>query len=1099
VDSNIKVVSLVCLISMATVPVAAEEAAHLMRWADVHGDTIVFTYEDDLWLVASSGGDARRITNHPGSERYAKFSPDGSMIAFTAGYDGGTDVYVMDARGGVPTRLTYHPATDRVLGWHPAGDRVLFRSRRAFPGRGEEVYLVSIRGGMPTRLPVDRAGLASLSPDAGSLVYNRISREDRTWKRYQGGMAQDLWLGSLADGDFRRITTWVGTDNYPMWQSDAIYFNSDRADGTLNLHRYDLATGEVTALTSYTDFDVKYPSDGPGAIVYQYGERLWLYDLEGGASRVVDVRLGSDRVPVRPRLEGIGSNHGSFRVMPDGETLLLEARGEILAVPSDETETTNLTRTSGSREKDAVPSPDGTWIALNSDRDGQEDLWLVPADGDGEWRRMTDDGVFNMQPVWSPDGEHLVWSDKELRLNLLTVDTGEVEVIDRALVDDAWERWGIQDYVWSPDGRFIAYSKMEPSLYEAIFIYALETGTTHRITDHIYQDWSPAFSADGRYLYFLSNRTFNPVMGFVDQNHVFLDMALPYVVMLRDEDPSPFSPAATDADEATDGDDEDGDDDTDEEIVVEIDFDGIAHRIVPATDVEPGNYFRLSATDDGFLYLAKTEPEFLKYQAVTDRTRDSLELWSYDIADASAERLMDGIANYHLSADGEKMAYRAGADYGIVDTGKPAKKGDGEVPLDGVKIKVDRRAEFEQIFAEAWRIQRDWFYDPGMHGVDWQAVFDRYRPLVASCGNRSDLTYLIGEMIAELNIGHTYVYGGDYGEQPERVRVGLLGADFETPEGAERHRIAHVIPGLNWETASSERSPLAAPGCGISDGDFLVSIDGAEIGTSDNIFAFLEDKVGRAVTVGYSSTPAADEVSTCIVEPIASERALRQRAWVESNRAKVDEASGGAIGYLYLPAMMENGLIEFARAFYPDYQKRAFIIDERYNGGGFVGDMIIDRLERQLWAFTQPREGIVLRDPERAFHGHLVVLINEDTGSNGEYFAEAIKIKGLATLIGMRTWGGAVGIEPHQDLVDGGGTTPPQFGLFDFEGRWLIEGHGVEPDIEVQNEPGDVLAGRDAQLEAGLVFLAERMASDPMPVPETPPEFPNKAKESIAR
>jgi tricorn protease len=1081
------------LLGLAAAATAADEA-RLMRWADVHRDTVVFTYEDDLWLVPAAGGDARRITSHPGSERYAKFSPDGSRIAFTASYDGGTDVYVMDARGGVPIRLTYHPAADRVLGWHPDGERVLFRSRRGFPSRAEAVYLVSVAGGMPERLPVDRAGLASLSPDGRSLVYNRISREDRTWKRYQGGMAQDLWLGSLADRDYRRITDWPGTDNYPMWQDGAIYFSSDRTDGTLNLYRYDPATGAVTALTSYTDFDVKYPSEGPGAIVYQHGERLWLLDLATGASRPVEVRLGSDRVPVRPILEAIGDRHGAFRVTPDGETLLLEARGEILAIPAEEGEPRNLTRSPGARDKDGVPSPDGEWIALSSDRSGAEELWLAPADGDGEWRRITDDGVFNLQPVWSPDGDRLLWSDKEMRLNLLELASGRVTTIDRGEVDDAWERWGIQDYVWSPDGRFVAYSKMEPSLNEAIFVHEPATGRTHRITDHVHQDWSPAFSADGRYLFFLSNRTFDPVMGFVDQNHVFLDMTLPYVVILRRDDPSPFAAGAGSADDGEAGEEDESESEGDAEITVEIDFEGIEGRIVPAADVEPGNYFRLEASADGFLYLAKTEREFLKYQAVNDHTGGALELWGYVIDEAKATKLIDGIANYHLSADRERLVYRAGSSYGIVDAGAPAEVGDGEVALDEVRIRVDRQAEFEQIFAEAWRIQRDWFYDPGMHGVDWQGVYDRYRPLVASCGNRSDLNYLIGEMIGELNAGHTYVWGGDLGEGGRQVRVGLLGADLETPDGAPYHRIAHVIPGLNWQTDDAERSPLAAPGCNVSDGDWLIAIDGVEVPSSDNVFAHLEDKVGRRVEVTTNRRPSADGATTCTVEPIGSELQLREREWVETNRRTVAEATGGAVGYLYLPAMMEDGLIEFARAFYPDYAKRAFIIDERYNGGGFVGDMIIDRLERRLWALTKPREGMVLRDPERCFHGHLAVLINEETGSNGEYFAEALKIKGLATLIGMRTWGGAVGIEPHQDLVDGGVTTPPQFGLFDLGGRWLIEGHGVDPDIEVQNLPGDVLAGRDAQLEAALAHLADRLAADPMTVPETAPPYPGKAK-----
>ncbi len=1069
---------------MTLAATAAADEAHLMRWADVHDDLVVFTYEDDLWTVSASGGDARRITSHPGPERYAKFSPDGSKLAFTASYDGGSDVYVMDVRGGVPKRLTYHPSSDRVLGWHPSGEAVLFRSRRIYPVSAEQIYLVSLDGGMPRRLPVPRAGLASLSDDGSSVAYNRISREDRTWKRYQGGMAQDVWVARLGTGEFERITSWSGTDNFPMWQGDGIYFNSDRENGTLNIYRYDVPTGAVRALTDYTDYDVKYPSIGPGAIVYQYRESLHLLDLATGDSRLIEVQLGSDRVPVRASYEDAGNHHGSFRLSPDGDSLLLEARGEILSIPVDEGEVKNLTRTSGSRERNAVWSPDESQVALVSDRGGEQAVWLV--DTDGDWRELARTSPFLMPLVWSPDGKYLVFSDNKMNLNLVDVASGRLTVADRGEVDDAWERWGIQDYVWSPDSRFIAYTKMEPTQYEGIFIYSVEGGTIHRVTTDQTEDFSPSFSADGKYLYFLSNRSFEPVMGMVDQNHVFLDMALPYVVILEDGVPSPFAPGA-DADEG----DKTSEDD-DKEVVVEIDFDRIADRIVAADGVEPGNYFRLDAVDSGFLYLARTELVFTKYQNVNDQSSDSLELRLYDLSDAESKKLMDGIANYHLNYDRSKMAYRAGSKYGIVAAAAEAKVGDGAVSLADVKIKIDKQQEFLQIFNEAWRIQRDWFYDPGMHGVDWQAIGDKYRPFVASCGNRSDLNYLIGEMIGELNIGHTYVYGGEFGDRGDRVRTGLLGADYTQPEGSRFHRISHIVPGVNWRP--SQRSPLREPGCEVSEGDYLIAVNGDQVGVSDNVYSFFEDLVGKTVTVSFNDRPTADGAKECAVQPISSEFGIRYREWVEDNRAKVAEASGDSIGYLHLPNMGEDGLIEFARAWYPQYLKRGIIIDERYNGGGFVGDMIIDRLERVMWALTKPREGMVLTDPERAFYGHFVVLINEDTGSNGEYFAEAIKRKGLATVIGQRTWGGAVGIEPHQDVVDGGVITPPQFGIYSLDGReWLIEGHGVDPDIEVANPPAEVLAGRDPQLEAAIRYLEDKIAEDPKVVPDPPP-FPDKSK-----
>jgi tricorn protease len=1085
-----KIKLLVCLPVLLSAGLAlADQESHLMRYADVHGDQIVFTYEDDLWLAPAAGGDAHRITNHPGRERYAKFSPDGKLLAFTGNYDGGTDVYVMDVEGGIPRRLTYHPAAEQVLGWYPDGRYVLFRANRTAPGYTQELYRISVEGGMPEPLPVDRGGLASLSPDGRKLAFNRFVREHRTWKRYQGGWAQDIWIADFDAGTIKKVTDWPGTDNFPMWYGGTVYFTSDREDGTLNIYGYDLRSGTVTRLTPYKDYDVKYPSLGDGRIIFQYGETLNLLDLGSGKVTKVPVRIHSDQVPMRPELVEVTPRSGSFGLSPSGKRVLLEARGEILNLPAEKGDPVNLTHRSASREKDAAWSPDGRWIAFISDRSGEEEIWLVDQQG-GAWRQLTKGGLgFLLPPVWSPDSRHLIYSDKFMRLNLVDVPEGKKRVIAQGGYDDAWERWGIQDYVWSPCSRWIAYTEMEHNMNESIYLYDLKTGETTRVTDDMQTSWSPSFSPDGKYLYFLSNRTFNPIMGFQDQNHVFLDMTRAYVAILKDGEPSPFMPEEVLEEVDSAADDQKGGENKDEKKdkkkdekedagvpETAIDLVGLDGRIVVAEELPAGTYFRLTATEDGFLLLRRDEPEFLKYQNVNDGTTDSLDLLSYKLEDREHEVVLKGIANYHLSADGKKLIYRAGSRYGVVDAGKTAEVGDGAVDLADVRLEVVRGEEYRQQFDEAWRIQRDWFYDPNMHGVDWPAMREKYGRFVPACGNRGDLTYLIGEMIGELSTGHTYVYGGDNQGHYENVNVGVLGCDFAAEKGAGFYRITHILPGVSWDP--QQRSPLKEPGCPIKEGDWLIAIDGEEVPVGDNVLRHLVDKADKMVVLTFNDKPQAKGGRTCRVRTLRGEYDLRYHEWVESNRALVDRLSGGKIGYLHLPDMFQPGLIEFARYFYPQSDKQAMIVDDRFNGGGFVGDMIIDRLERRLWGLTIPREGGWMRDPERCFHGPLAVLINEETFSNGEYFAQAIKLKGLGPLIGKRTWGGAVGIETHQNLVDGGGTSPPQFGLLGLDGSWLIEGRGVQPDIEVENDPVDLLQGKDAQLEFAVQHLLDELQRD---------------------
>jgi len=1059
--------------------------SYLMRYADVSKNNIVFTYENDLWLVPVQGGLAHRITRSDGREIFAKFSPDGSKLAFTASYDGGSDVYIMDTQGSQPQRLTYHPAQDLVLDWFPDGKHILFRSRRAWPYRGDMVYKVSVYGGLPEKLPLDRAGLASLSPDGKSIAYNRVTREFRHWKRHKGGTAQDIWMGSFAKKDYHKITSYDGTDNFPMWYGNAIYFNSDREDGTLNIYKYDLATHTITRLTFYKDYDVKYPSLGPGVIVYQYAASLYLLHLHSGKINKVSIEIPSDHVLTRSDYISNGRFVGNFGLSPKGKRALLDIRGEVIDMPADKGVAYNLTKSSATREKNPVWSPDEKWVAFFSDKTGEDELYIVNPKGTGVWKQITKGNHgFRINPVWSPDSKYILFHDKFMRLNLVDINSGKITIVDRGNYDDAWERWGIQDYVWSPDSKWIAYSKMERSIYESIFLYSMEHKKIYRVTSPMTEDWSPSFSKDGRYLYFLSNRTFNPIMGFVDQNHIFLEMGKPYIVLLKEGDASPFRPKNK-------FDDSKAPKKVDRSKKVLITTDHFAKRTI-AAPVKSGNLFRLEAVKGGFVFLKKTENEFLKYQTVTDANKGTdLDLYKFDLKKAKAKKLMSGISQYHLSANGKKLIYKAGKRYGVVNLDK-AKVGDGLLKLSSVHIKIDKLKEFKQIFDEAYRIERDWFYDKNMHGLNWKKVHDMYAKFIPYCGTRGDVNYLIGEMIAEINAGHTYIYGGDR-KQGKFVATGLLGADFKTGEKGYP-QITHIIPTDNWD--NHIRSPFYQPACPIKADDYILAVDGVKIKPNDNIFKYLQNQSGKVVEITYNNKPTFKNAHTYLAKTLNSEYALRYHEWVTNNRNYVAEKTDDQVGYIQLPGMMEDGLIEFAKGFYPQYYKKGLIIDARYNGGGFTSKQIIDRLERKVNTFMQPREGKPEPVPERTFGGYLVLLINRDTGSDGEMFSEAWKERKFGPIIGQRTWGGAVGIEPHEPLIDGGTVTPPQFGEYNIHKHWIIEGHGVDPDIVVLNKPKDVLAGKDAQLDKAIEVIENMIKTKPKP-PFVRPPYPDKSKPAL--
>lgn len=1065
---------------------------HLMRFADVRGDNVVFTYEGDIFKGSIKGGYAYRITSDRGEERFAKISPDGKWIAFSGEYDGGVDVYIMPIEGGEPKRLTYHPAPDLVLGWTPDSKSVLFRTRREYPMRGEQIYTVNIEGGNEIKLPVDRGGLASLSPDGKMIAYCRISGENATWKRHEGGDAQEIWMGDLGTHDYRVIAPWRGIDNYPMWYKDGIYFLSDREKGTMNIFRYDINTKEVKAITHFDDFDIKYPSLGDGKIIFQYREKLHIINLENETIIPLELKIVSDRVKIREDYVDPAENTGTFGLSPDGKVFLLESRGEILTIPVEKDKNglpRNLTNTSGVREKNPAFSPDGKWIAFISDKTGEEEIYLIDSKGENPAKQITNGNKgFRMNLVWSPDSKYILFHDKYMKLNLLDVSTGKLEVVDQGEFDDGWERWGIQDYVFSPDSKWIAYTKKMANTYEQIFLYSINEKKSYQVTTDLYENFSPSFDPKGKYLYFLSNRNFNPIMGVVDQEHIFLDMTKPYLVLLSKDDTNPFAPNFTEqAEKKETGKEPKDKSKKPEDTKKSIDPVGLKDRTFAVENVEPGMYFRLEATDDGFLMLKEEKPLFENcYTVVTDKTKDDFTLLSYNL---SEKKLSDGIKNinnYHLSYDKKKLVYKSGKKFGVINSNGKGNVGDGLIDFSEAKFKIQFKEEFKQIFNEAYRIQRDWFYDKNLHGVDFEGLKNKLLQYVPECGNRSDLNYLIGEMIGELNVGHTYVYGGDLKVDSKKVPVVLLGVDLNFDEN---------YPKITKIYKPEETDPELNPpfyGTSVKEGDYIIAVDGRDASTKINFYSLLENR-GNIVEITINDKPQKEGARKILVKPIKSEMALRYRVWVDENRKKVFDLSKGKIGYVHIPDMQEDGLNEFARTYYAQLDKPAIIIDDRYNSGGFTGDMLIERLSRSVWAVTQPREGKPSLNPEKGCYSHLALLINEDTGSCGEFFATAFKFKKLGKVFGMRTWGGAMGIEAHQDLVDGGTVTPPQFGLYSLDRKWLIEGRGVDPDVVVQNMPKDVLEGKDEQLQTVVNYLLEEIQKDPKEVP-LPPPYPNKAR-----
>ncbi len=1081
------------LAASPSTPVANSDSANtadmrLLRTPDIHGDTVVFEYGGDLWTVSAQGGEARRLTTAIGFESMPKFSPDGRWIAFSGEYDGNNDVYVMPAAGGEPARLTFHPGWDRVIGWQPDGEAIRFQSaRQSRTGRDLQLYTVARTGGLPERLPLPTGGLSSYAPGGQRIAYNRISRENRTWKRYKGGMAQDVWIYDFAHETSQRVTDWVGTDNFPMWHGDTIYFTSDREpNAKLNIWAYDTRTEQFHQVTHHDEYDVKYPSLGPDAIVYENGGWLYVLDLATEQTRKLTISLHSDNVWARPRLESVADMIRGTGIAPDGQRAVFAARGDVFTVPAEKGPVRNLTSTPAVNERHPVWSPDGRQVAYVGDASGEYEVYLVPADGKGEPRQLTHGLTSWVNSLrWSPDSKWLLLSNAALELLLVDADSGNVTRIDQSPSDD------IQEFAWSPAGDWVAYARAEDNGFRSIFLYDLAGRNVHRVTNDFTDDSAPCFDREAKYLFFTSARHFNPTLGGYDLKPLWVNQDGLYLVTLAVDTPRPFPPESDEvaiaADEKSDkksksdkkGKASKKDDDDDDDAAPEplrVDLDGITDRIV-ALDVEPGNYSGLANGDAGLFFLSHP----FTAGGGRDGHGSDTTLEVYDLKEREQKTVLATVDDYDLSADGKKLLYTKDGKFGIVDAKADQKPAEEPLRTAEMKATVDPRAEWREMMRDAWRLERDFFYDPQMHQVDWPHMYDRYAQLVPYVAHGADFSYIVGEMISELSCSHSYVRPGDQ-PHPDQVGTGLLGCDFALDAKRSRYRFARVLNEHDWNGGPD--TPLAGPGIAVQEGDYLLAVDGVALQAPTNPYSLFVDKAGRQVTLRVGPHADGKDSREVVVEPIRDEHDLRYQAWVDANRRKVDELSGGRIGYLHLPNTAIGGQQGFAEGYYPQLRKDGLIIDERFNAGGFIPDFFMNVLRQRLVNLWRRRHGQDMRTPQTAFLGHLAMMSNGYAGSGGDALPYYFKAYDLGPVIGTRTWGGLVGISRGIALMDGGNVTFPEFGLYNLEGQLDVENHGVDPTVVIDNAPEAENAGHDPQLEKTVEVLLKEIADDPVRLPE---------------
>jgi tricorn protease len=1063
----------------------------MLRFPDINNDLIAFVYAGDIWTVSASGGDARHITTHAGFELFPKISPDGKWIAFSGEYSGTRQVFVIPSGGGIPRQLTWYNSVgvmpprggwdNVVLDWTTDSRQILIRANRtSFGERQGKYFLVSLDGGLEKPLQIVNGGFGVLSPDASKIVFTPVDREFRNWKRYKGGRASDLWIYDLKANTSEQITDFSGTDQLPVWSGEKIFFASDR-DTKLNIWEYNISTKAIRQVTKHTDFDVMWPSGNGDQLVYENGGYIWKVNLNNGSSGKVPVNINFDNPNLIPYYKSLITDIHSSSVSPSGKRALFGARGDIFSVPAENGITRNLTQSQGIREIYPSWSPDGKYISYYSDQTGEYELYLLENSENAKPRQVTDgSAAWKYQHLWSPDSKYILFADRTLKLRLIDATTGKITDVDHGYAEE------IRSYSFSPDSRWIAYCKDGENTETSIWMYEILSGKSTQATDGIFSDNDPVFSQDGNYLFFTSNRDFNLSFSSFEFDYVYNTAMRMYAVTLTDKGPKLFKdkddaepvnsksaemPAAIDPSKNKSKNKQEVPAETEKKVAVNIDFEGFNDRII-AIPGSAGEYRLIGAVEGGFIYISDGK------------------LMKFNTNDQKPEEILDKVVSAVLSPDGKMAMYIAGGDYGIIKLTPGQKAGAGKLDLSALEMKIDPAKEWNQIFVDAWRIVRDYFYVSNLHGVNWQEVRDRYSALLPSVSHRADLDYIINEMVAEINTGHTYVDWGEF-ERPKRVENGLLGAELTPDLAAGRYRISDIYRGENW--VPSRRSPLTEQGVDVNEGDYLISIQGKDITLDDNPYMYLENTAARTIEIAVNSKPAAEGQRKSLIRPTSSEFELMYLKWVDERRAMVDKLSGGRIGYIHVPNTSTQGNKELFQGMYAYANKEALIIDDRYNGGGYIPDRMVDLLDRNTLVYWH-RNGLApTKSPAIAHDGPKVMLINGYSSSGGDAFPYFFKKLGLGQLIGTRTWGGLVGISGNASLVDGGNVSVPQFGIFDRNEGWVIEGVGVYPDIEVVDRPEQLAKGIDPSIEKAVEVLLLDLNSKPAKRVSTP-ALPDRSK-----
>lgn len=1063
-----------CAMFVAAQQGQAEEA-RLLRFPATNGNDIVFSYAGDLYKVSARGGEAKRLTSHVGYEMFPRFSPDGKTIAFTGQYDGNTEVYTIPADGGEPLRVTYTATNQRddvgdrmgpnniVTAWTADGEKIVYRNRIS-SGFNGKLYTVAKEGGLSEVIPLPEGGFCSFSPDGKRLAYNRVMREFRTWKYYQGGMADDVWIYDAGKKTVENITNNRAQDIFPMWVGDEIYFISDR-DRTMNLFVYDTKTKTTSKVTDFTEYDIKFPSTNGKLIVFENAGYIYRFDPATKKAEKVSVTLSSDHVYARNEIKDGGRYMRSASLSPDGKRVVVTARGEVFNLPVEKGVTKNIVRTPGAHERSATWSPDGKHIAYISDATGETELYMQPAEGGQAVQLTKNNDTYIRDFEWSPDSKSIVYTDRKNRINLLNVETKQVTEVLR---DPKKEPY---DVTFSPDSKWLAYTRMADNEYDIIYLYRIADKKEIQVTDRWYDSGSPTFSTDGKYLVFSSMRDFNPTYGSKEWNHVYGYSNGVYLALLTQDTPSPFltkddgskaEPKKVEI-KVEEGKKKETDEKKKPEgVTVKVDEDGLSERIVKLP--LPQGYHGSFYSDGQKVYYSRNNSTYV-----------------YDLNKQKEETVAEG-ARMWVEPGGKKAGFFKNRQVFVKDI--PSGRIDLKDPVNfsDMKITIDYAKEWSQIYDEAWRAFRDGFYLENMHGVDWKAMKQKYAVLLPYVKNRQDLTYLIGEMIGELNCGHAYVNTGEM-DRPKRIKTGLLGAEISRDKSGF-FRLEKILPGESW--SPSLRSPLTEPGIKAQVGDFIVAIDGVPTNTVNDLFALLVGKADVPTELSLNSKAQLNGARKVVIRPLEEEHSLYHYQWVKNNIAKVDKASGGKIGYIYIPDMGVEGLNEFAKYFYPQLDKEGLIIDDRANGGGNVSPMILERLAREPYRMTMRRgsthNGTV---PNAVQVGPKVCLINKYSASDGDLFPWGFRALKLGKLIGTRTWGGIVGITASLPFIDGTDVRVPFFTSYDMNGNWMVENEGVEPDILIDNDPVKEWNGEDEQLNRAIEEVMKELKNR-KPLPKTP-------------